>query len=270
MDIAALADDIDHALRQQQPLALLSTRLPGFDVAAAYDVARRRRQQHLAAGHRLLGRKIGFTNRGIWPRYDVYEPIWGAMYDDTVHMLSADGRGRLSLQGLAEPRIEPEIVLHLASAPQPGEGPAALLQRVDCVAHGFEIVQSPFPGWRFGTADAVAVGSLHGALCLGPALPTAALGADPLAALSSFTIALSCDGQPRDSGCGANVLDGPLHALAHLVQALSARPADEQLQAGEWVSTGTLTDAWPVAPGQTWQTRLAGIGLAGLALRFDG
>jgi 2-keto-4-pentenoate hydratase len=68
---------------------------------------------------------------------------------------------------------------------------------------------------------------------------------------------------------GRNVLDGPLHALAHLVQALAARPADEQLQAGEWISTGTLTAALPVAPGQHWQTRLEGLALPGLRLRFD-
>ena len=88
-------------------------------------VARRRRQQHLAAGHSLRGRKIGFTNRAMWPVYGVFEPIWGAMYSDSVHSLP-DARGRFKLHGLFEPRIEPEIVLHLASAPVPGEGPAAL------------------------------------------------------------------------------------------------------------------------------------------------
>ena len=268
MTVESIASDIGATLRQQQPLSPLAGRVPGFDVATAYDVARQLRQLKLAGGRQLRGRKIGFTNRAIWAVYGVFQPIWGAMYDDTVHTLPG-GSGSLSLHGLYEPRIEPEVVLHLASAPQSGEGPAQLLARVDQVAHGFEIVQSPFPGWRFGTADAVAVGSLHGALCMGPAVACADLAADPLAALSRFEITLSCDGVQRDLGRGANVLDGPLHALAHLVQVLADRPADEQLLAGEWISTGTLTAAWPVASGQRWQTQIQGIALPGLDLRFE-
>jgi 2-keto-4-pentenoate hydratase len=263
----ALAAELDAAFATRQPLLPFTGRMPGFATADGYAVLRHRHQQRLARGARRVGRKIGFTNRGIWPQYGVYEPIWGAMYDQTVQHLPG-GDGSLSLQGLLEPRIEPEIVLHLASAPQPGEGPAQLLRRVDQVAHGFEIVQSPFPGWRFGTADAVAAGSLHGYLALGPAMNTAAMGDQALAQLSSFTITLSCDGQPRADGTGAHVLDGPLHALAHLVQVLASGPAEDQLQAGEWISTGTLTDALPVQAGQVWTTTLNGIELQRLKLRF--
>jgi 2-keto-4-pentenoate hydratase len=262
-----LADELSKAFATHKPLAPFSARIDGFDVAAGYEVQRRLHGHRLRTGARRIGCKIGFTNRGIWPQYGVYEPIWGAMYDQTVRSLTA-GVGTLSLRGLFEPRIEPEIVLHLASTPLAGEGPAELLQRVDRVAHGFEIVQSPFPGWRFATADAVAAGSLHGRLALGPAVATAQLAADPAAALSTFTIALSCNGEPRAEGLGANVLDGPLHALAHLVQVLAAGPEDEQLRAGEWISTGTLTDALPVQAGQVWSTTLQGIALPGLTLTF--
>ncbi len=261
----ALSDELTRAFATRQPLAPFSARVPGFDTAAGYALLRRRHRLQVAAGARRVGRKIGFTNRGIWPLYGVFEPIWGAVYDRTLQPLP-DGRGSLSLSGLFEPRIEPEIVLHLASAPLPGEGPAQLLRRVDRVAHGFEIVQSPFPGWKFGTGDAVAAGSLHGRLALGPSLPTAQLADDPLAALSAFAITLSCDGETRAQGRGAHVLDGPLHALAHLVQVLAGGPDDERLQAGEWISTGTLTDAMPLQPGQVWSTRIEGLALPGLTL----
>ena len=30
------------------------------------------------------GRKIGFTNRGIWQKYGVHEPIWGFVYDENL------------------------------------------------------------------------------------------------------------------------------------------------------------------------------------------
>jgi 2-keto-4-pentenoate hydratase len=37
--------------------------------------------------------------------------------------------------------------------------------------------------------------------------------------------------------------------------------------AGEVVTTGTLTDAWPVQPGQHWRTALDDGRLPGLSLR---
>lgn len=264
----ACSAEIVAAFDRGESLPPFSGRIDGFDAAAGRAVARRLHQHRLAAGARPLGRKIGFTNRSIWPLYGVYEPIWGAVYDRTLQHLP-EARGRVSLRGLFEPRIEPEIQLHLARAPQPGDGPAELLACIDQVAHGFEIVQSPFPGWRFATADTVACGALHGRLAIGPALAPAALAADPLAALSAFTITLACDGVDRAQGCGADVLDGPLHALAHLVQVLAKGPSDEWLRPGEWISTGTLTDAMPLQPGQTWRTRLDGIALPGLELHID-
>jgi len=40
------------------------------------------------------------------------------------------------------------------------------------------------------------------------------------------------------------------------------------LKAGEIISTGTLTDAHPIAPGETWSTRLCGVTLKGLEIRL--
>ena len=93
-------------------------------------------------GEKRVGRKIGFTNRTIWEEYKVYAPIWGYVYKYTLHELS--NTTSLSLAGLAEPRIEPEIVFGLAGAPDPEMDEAALLSCVEWVAHGFEIVQSIF------------------------------------------------------------------------------------------------------------------------------
>jgi 2-keto-4-pentenoate hydratase len=42
-----------------------------------------------------------------------------------------------------------------------------------------------------------------------------------------------------------------------------------QLAAGEIISTGTMTDAAPVAPGQTWSTEFEGGELSGLTVRFE-
>ena len=265
--VQRVADAVWQACAQQQSLAPFGDELDSLGIDAAYDAARLLRQRRQGAGCQVLGRKIGFTNRAIWPVYGVYQPIWGAVDSATVQV-SDHAKVTRSLAGLLEPRIEPELMLHLARTPAPGADAQALLRDVDAVAHGFEIVQSPFPQWRFGTADAVASGSLHGALLMGPAVALSALGPDPMRALVEFGLTLCRNGSEVDRGRGANVLDGPLQALAHLHQSLAARPADEQLRAGEWISTGTLTAAWPVAAGETWTTTLGGLPLPGFTLEL--
>src|SRR5262249_47883482 len=121
---------------------------------------------------RVIGRKIGFTNRTIWAEYAVYAPIWGFLFDTTVSALAPPRQGAqhpFPLAQFAEPRIEPEIVFRLAAAPSPDMDEAALFGCIDWVAQGFEIVQSVFPGWKFAPADTVIANAMHGALLLAPA-----------------------------------------------------------------------------------------------------
>ena len=81
-------------------------------------------------------------------------------------------------------------------------------------------------------------------------------------------VVLKRSGRKVDEGIGANVLDGPMQALAHLVEVLALQPNFDQLHAGEIVSTGTLTDAHPVKPGETWSTAFEGLPLPGLTVKF--
>src|SRR5215218_2961923 len=134
-DIAGEAFGVLEIGRQIAPF---SARQPDFTVAEAYRVTAAVRRLRETRGEKPVGRKIGFTNRTTWPDY---APMWGYVYDRTVHDL-ADLGGFFSLAGLAEPRIEPEIVFRLAALPAPDMDERALLGCIDSVAHGFEIVQS--------------------------------------------------------------------------------------------------------------------------------
>jgi 2-oxo-3-hexenedioate decarboxylase len=71
-----------------------------------------------------------------------------------------------------------------------------------------------------------------------------------------------------DKGVGASVLGSPLLALAHLVDLLKRQPQAPPLAAGETITTGVLTDAHPVAPGEAWRTALSGLPLKGLSISF--
>ena len=77
-----------------------------------------------------------------------------------------------------------------------------------------------------------------------------------------------CNGEPADHGKARNVLGGPLLALKHLNDLLAVDPFSPALVAGEMVTTGTLTRALSVAPGQTWSTQLQGVDLGGVSVRL--
>ncbi|MCB4801661.1 2-oxo-3-hexenedioate decarboxylase [Methylobacterium brachiatum] len=239
----------------------------GLDLAAAYRVAEEVRRLRAGRGEKPVGRKIGFTNTTLWETYGVHAPIWGHVYDTTLHDHAAL-TGPVPLAALVEPRIEPEIVFGLARVPEPGMDDAALTGCLAWVAQGFEIVQSLFPGWRFAAPDTVAAFGLHGLLVLGERVRI-----DPDAAhswsdgLAGFSVELLRDGVVADRGSAGNVLGGgPLAALRHLVDVLAKDLGSPPLAAGEVVTTGTLTDALPVAPGQVWTARLSGLPLPGFDL----
>ncbi|HEU0075583.1 MAG TPA: hypothetical protein VFS30_16395 [Dehalococcoidia bacterium] len=248
-----------------------------FSAADAYAISREVLRRREASGWRRVGRKIGFTNREIWDQYGVYEPILGYMYDRTVSWIEettwdVDGWGdqaSLSLEGLAQPLIEPEVVFHFREAPPLTDDPMALLGAIDWVGHGFEIVQCHFPEWKFGVADTVADGGLHGRYVTGGGISVA--GRDPARlaeALASFRIRLYRNGTLVREGGGELVLGSPLQALAHAMRLLDSLPDHPRIEAGEYVTTGTLTDAMPVAAGETWSTRLYGLPISGISLRF--
>jgi len=267
-DVAAIATRLIAAYDGATMLAPISASVPGFDVARAYDVLAEIETRRRTQGWLAVGRKIGFTNRTIWARYGVYQPMWAHVFAHTVHF-APEGSASLPLARLVQPRIEPEVVFKL-KAPLPAtDGALALLACIEWIAPGFEIVQSHFPDWKFTAADCTAAFGLHGALVVGAPVPVTAANRAVIAdALPTFTLRLRESGKLIDTGIGANVLGSPAQALAHLVRVLATQPRSPPLAAGEIVTTGTLTDAWPVKAGETWTSDYGALGLSGLTLTF--
>ncbi len=267
-DLSAIAERLIAAYDTAATLAPITASRPGFSVDEAYAVLGEIEARRRAAGWRPLGRKIGFTNRTLWDRYGVWQPMWAHVWDRTVH-IAKQGRASLARRPFVQPRIEPEVVFKLKAPVAISENPFEVLESVEWIAAGFEIVQSHFPDWRFTAADCTAAFGLHGALVVGTPLPvTDANRAEIAETLPVFTASLSRGGHLVERGCGANVLDSPALALVHLARVLSGQPQFPPLAAGEIVTTGTLTDAWPVKPGETWSSGYGELGLEGLTVTF--
>ncbi len=266
MNTDVIARELLAALDGKTTIEPLTNRDAGFDAEAAYMVSAEITRRRRARGEHPIGRKIAFTNRMIWDEYGVSSPIWAHVYDSTVTYLD-EPAGRLPIGRLAQPRLEPEIVLHFKTAPPPTADEAELLSHIDWIAHGYELVQSHFPNWKFKAADTIAGFGLHGALVVGPRRPIERL-TDAVGKLRTFTIELIRDGKVEAQGRGSNVLDSPLLAAAHLIDILQQQPQFPSIEPGELVTTGTLLSPPLVFPGETWITELSGIELPGLRLHL--
>ncbi|HDR14981.1 MAG TPA: decarboxylase, partial [Desulfobacteraceae bacterium] len=158
-NLQAIALEIKAAQDECRQIETLTSRIPGFNIETAYRISEIVHDMRTAEGYIPAGRKIGFTNPEMWDIYGVREPIWAYVYDKTIVHVH-DGSAVYDISRFSEPKIEPEIVLHFHSPPPPKGGLKQILDSIDWIAHGIEIVQSHFPGWKFQAADAVSDWSL--------------------------------------------------------------------------------------------------------------
>ena len=254
-----------------QRLAPLSANHP-LSIEDGYDIAKIVQDIRIAQGDIPIGRKIGFTNRTIWSKYGVKEPvrkpIWTPLFESTVRYTDGN-RAVQSLKGALQPRIGPEIVFKLGKTPAPHADLEAVADCIEWMAHAFEVVVCPFAGWKFEVPDAIAAFGLHGALIIGePRLLSPATRRNLGGVLANASLSLSCDDALRSAGFGSDVLGSPVHALWHLHQLLQSQPQFTPLAAGEIITTGTWADVLPIAAGQTWATAFSGASLSGLTVTF--
>jgi 2-oxo-3-hexenedioate decarboxylase len=258
-----LAAHADRRTNEVPPTA----RFQAFDLSLGYAVEAEFVRLKLAAGHRAVGRKVGYANKAVWRALKLETLAWAHMYDDTVRFAEANAAA-LALDRLVSPKIEPEIVFKLrAPIPDPAADAAAVLGAVEWFALGFEIIDCVYENWTFQPADFVASFGLHAALVVGERRPVNAANIPTLVdELARFSIQLLQDGQVVSEGSGRNVLRSPALSLGELASAAARRDGSKPLAAGELVSTGTLTESKPIGPGETWTAIVDGLNVPSLTL----
>jgi 2-oxo-3-hexenedioate decarboxylase len=268
LDPGTLARELAAAYASRRMIAVPpSARDSGFDLSAAYAVEAEFTRLRQSAGRTTVGRKVGFANRAMWRVLKLDTLLWAHMYDDTVHYVE-HGTASLPIARMYSPRIEPEIVFRLRKPLGVSESePAAVLEAVDWLALGFEIIDCVFPEWKCQPVDFVASFGLHAALVVGePRRIEAAMIPALVDELTRFTVRLMKNGELVEEGSGRNVLRSPALCLGELAAAVARQPQAEALAAGEVISSGTLTTSHPIKPGETWSAAVDGIDLPGLSI----
>jgi 2-keto-4-pentenoate hydratase len=268
LDSKALAAELMAARASCQTVPLPSSRHTDFDLNAAYaveaELARLRRER----GRTTVGLKVGFANRAMWRALKLDTLVWAHMYDDTV-LYADDDIATLSLAQMCSPKIEPEIVFRMRRPLGPDvSDPAAVLDAVEWLALGFEIIDCVYADWKFQPTDFVASFGMHAGLVVGePRRIEPAETATLADALADFKASLMKDGQLVAEGSGRNVLRSPALCLAELGAALTRQAGAQPLAAGEVITTGALTDSQPIKPGETWTAAAEGLGLRDVSVK---
>lgn len=270
MEMEALARELMTAYETGQMISPPpSARDSDFNLDSAYGVEQELRRMREASGHRAVGRKVGYANKAVWRVFKLDTLVWAHMYDDTVHYAEAD-TFTLSLPHARSLKVEPEIVFALKQPIKADvNDAAAALAYVDWLAIGFEIIDCPYPDWKFQPADFVASFGLHAALVVGERKPAdAALIPTLVEELPRFKVRVAKNGEFVEEGSGKNSLRSPALCLAELAGAIVKRFPEEPLRAGEIISSGTLTSGHPAKSGEEWKVEVEGLPMAALTLRL--
>jgi 2-keto-4-pentenoate hydratase len=268
-EVETLAQELLASSEAGQMLSALPSSRPSFDLDAAYAVESTLKHLRESSGHPAVGRKVGYANKAMWRVLKLETLVWAHMYNDTVH--HADNNdAALTLAHTRSLKIEPEIVFGLKSPVlSAGLDAAAALLCTDWIALGFEVIDCPFAGWQFQPGDFVASFGLHAALVIGEKThlqpETIAKLVDEL---PRFTVRMFKNSEFVEEGSGKNSLRSPALCLAELGGAIIRRFPNEPLQAGEIISSGTLTSGHLTEKGDRWTAEVQGLALSSLTLQL--
>ena len=220
MDTATMrrtAERILQARDSKQPIDPPSEYIVPFDLSDGYRIGQCLHQSLVTRGFISVGRKIGFTNKVTW-RDNLKTPIWAYMYDRTV-IHASNNSAEISLGSMISPRLEPEIVFKLRKNINKCEQEAVnLLDAIEWIAMGFEIVDCHYSSWKFTAPDAVADFGVHAKLIV--SLPLMVLDQNPNVLegqLRNCRVTLRKRDEIFAHGRVENALGSPILALNHLI-----------------------------------------------------
>lgn len=245
-----LGDELYEALSQRRVLEPLSTRYPDISIADAYAVQQHMLARRIAAGERVVGKKIGVTSKAVMDMLGVFQPDFGWLTDG---MVFNEGEA-VPASSLIQPKAEGEIAFLLKKTLQgPGVTAADVLAATEGVMACFEIVDSRIRDWKIKIQDTVADNASCGVFVLGDRL------VDPRDVdLATCGMVLEKNGEIVATGAGAAALGHPANAVAWLANTLGAHGI--ALEAGEVVLSGSLAAMVPVKAGDNLRVIIGGIG----------
>ncbi|MFX1760948.1 MULTISPECIES: fumarylacetoacetate hydrolase family protein [Rhodococcus] len=248
--VAGAADRLIEAMRSAVPCGPVRDLIGETDIDLAYAVQQQLTDSRLAAGARIVGRKIGLTSPAVQGQLGVDRPDFGVLFDD----MDVTGLDEVPSDRLLQPKAEAEIAFVLAADLDSDDLDLATVRAaVGHAVAALEIVDSRVDGWDIKITDTVADNASSGLYVLG----SQTLTLDEFEPID-VTMRMYVDDELVSEGTGAACLGDPLNALLWLAR--TAREFGQPLRAGQVVLSGALGPMVPAPPGVTVRAEISSLG----------
>jgi 2-keto-4-pentenoate hydratase len=249
-NIATAADRLHAAAVDGRPCAPVRDLIEAGDVVGAYAVQEINTQRGLAAGRRLVGRKIGLTALSVQRQLGVDQPDYGMLFAD---MAVPDGQP-IAAGAVLQPKVEAEIAFVIGrDLTEEQLTIADLLRAVDYALPAIEVVGSRVANWDIRLTDTIADNASSGLFVLG-ASPRKLESLD----LRLCGAVMEQRGEPVSVGAGAACMGNPLNAALWLARVMVR--AGRALRAGDVILSGALGPMVAARPGDVFDARINGLG----------
>jgi len=254
MDYQTIAAELLQAEAARSPVDALTDAYPELGVDEAYRIQLAGVAMKLQQGHKVVGKKIGLTSKGMQQLLGVHEPDYGHLFDC---MLLPEGEP-CRRNELIRPRIEGEFAFVLKERLKgPGVNIADVYRATAGIMPAIEIVDSRIRDWQIKLPDTIADNASSARFVLGGRmLPINDLD------LRHIGMLLEKNGELVNNGAGAAVWGHPAAAVAWLANKLAAY--DIALEPGEIILSGALTAAVDAEAGDVFTVSFHTLGALNL------
>jgi 2-oxopent-4-enoate/cis-2-oxohex-4-enoate hydratase len=248
--IKQYGDELYAAWCERRTVAPLTEREPEITLDDAYAIQLRMIERRVAAGEKIVGKKIGVTSKPVQDFLGVFQPDFGQL---TSGMVYTEG-DVIPLDTLIQPKAEAELAFVLKEdLIGPGVTVMDVIRATDYVVPCFEIVDSRITDWKIKIQDTVADNASCGVYVLGNTR------GDPRKIdLALAGMVLEKNGELFSTSTGTAVQGSPANAVAWLANTLGTLGIP--FRAGEVILSGSQSNLLPVVDGDELVCTIGGLG----------
>ena len=230
-DIKKIAEELADAERTHTVIPRITARYPDATVEDSYAIQGVWRDSQVAAGRKLVGRKIGLTSKAMQAATGITEPDYGVMFDDTVY----ENGSVIDFDQFTNVRIEVELAFVLKS---PLDGPNCslfdVIRATEFVTPALEVLNSHIEMEGRTIVDTISDNAAYGGMVLG-GVPMRPDEID----LRWVSALLYRNETIEETGVAAGVLNHPATGVAWLANKFHQH--GQRLEAGEIILAGSFT-----------------------------
>ena len=249
-NIQAIAARLREAEHRREVIEPVRGEIAADDLTTAYAVQQINLDARVAAGERIVGRKIGLTSLAVQKQLGVDQPDFGALFENMAYGDSEP----MPLTRLIQPKVEAEIALVLKrDLVREHHTFVDIINATDYALAAIEVVDSRIRGWDIRFVDTVSDNASSALFVLG-SRPVALADVD----LTACPMTLERDGEVLSRGNGSACLGNPLNAAVWLADRMAQ--LGTPLRAGDVVLTGALGPMVTVTEAGTYTANIEGLG----------